>query len=233
MTDIKDWYEEAYKNKGIKAQRRYPNEELLRFLGVNFFDESVKDRSDIKVLEVGCGSCANLWMIARENFDTYGLDLSEEALLLGKKMLDHWQVEANLKQGNFLELPYEDNSFDVVVDVFSMNCVNHDNFLKAIKEVFRVLKKGGVFFSYTPSQNSDAFINYKPAKKIDGFTLNGIHRESSPFVGNHFPFHFWETVSYRNALINAGFSVKYLETVRRSYHQEEDNFEHIVVYAWK
>lgn len=233
MNNVKNWYEESYKNIGIKAQRRYPNEELLRFLGVNFFDRNIKDRSDIKVLEVGCGSCSNLWMIARENFDTYGLDLSEEGLLLGQKMLDHWQVEANLKQGSFLELPYEDDSFDVVVDVFSINCVEHDGFLKAIKEVHRVLKKGGMFFSYTPSQNSDAFKNYELAKKIDDFTLNGIYRESSPFSGNHYPFHFWENASYRDALIDAGFSVDYLETVRRSYYQEQDNFEHIVVYARK
>ena len=233
MNNVKNWYEESYKNIGIKAQRRYPNEELLRFLGVNFFDRNIKDRSDIKVLEVGCGSCSNLRMIARENFDTYGLDLSDEALLLGQKMLAHWQVEANLKQGSFLELPYEDNSFDVVVDVFSMNCVNHDGFLTAIKEVCRVLKKGGMFFSYTPSQNSDAFKNYEPAKKIDDFTLNGIYRESSPFSGNHYPFHFWENASYRDALIDAGFSVDYLETVRRSYYQGQDNFEHIVVYARK
>ena len=54
MNNVKNWYEESYKNIGIKAQRRYPNEELLRFLGVNFFDRDIKDRSDIKVLEDDC-----------------------------------------------------------------------------------------------------------------------------------------------------------------------------------
>jgi len=39
-------------------------------------------------------------------------------------MLENWQAKANLKQGSFLELPYENDSFDVVVDVFSMNCVD-------------------------------------------------------------------------------------------------------------
>lgn len=233
MKSVKDWYEESYKSIGFKAQRRYPNEELLRFLGVNFFDKDFSNRKYIKVLEVGCGSCSNLWMIARENFDTYGLDLSSESLLLGQQMLEHWQVEADLKQGSFLDLPYENDSFDVVVDVFSMNCVDHNDFLTAIKEVYRVLKTGGTFFSYTPSQNSNSFKNYKPAKKIDDFTLNGIYRENSPFSGNHYPFHFWECASYRDALINTGFSVKYLETVCRSYFNEKDSFEHIVVHANK
>ena len=233
MKDVKDWYEESYKEGGIASQRRYPNEELLRFFGVNFFDKDVCNRNDIKVLEVGCGSCSNLWMIAREDFDAYGLDLSDESLLLGKKMLESWHVDATLKQGSFLDLPYDNDSFDVVVDVFSMNCVNHSQFLRALDEAFRVLKKGGKFFSYTPSQSSDAFTRHYPAEKIDAFTLSGIYRDSSPFAGNHYPFHFWEIDSYRDALLNIGFSVNYLETIQRSYYQALDRFEHIVVHAEK
>ncbi|SMM99273.1 hypothetical protein SPONN_395 [uncultured Candidatus Thioglobus sp.] len=233
MKDVKKWYEKSYKDSGFKAQRHYPNEELLRFLGVNFFDKDITDRKNIKVLELGCGSCANLWMIAKEGFDAYGLDLSDESLKLGQKMLDNWQVDAELKQGSFLDLPYENNSFDIVIDVFSMNCVNHNNFLTAINETYRVLKKEGLFFSYTPSQNSGAFKNYLPAEKIDDWTLNGIFRKNSPFSGNHYPFHFWEEEDYKEALIKKGFSVNYLETVQRSYYQRQDHFEHVVVHAKK
>ena len=85
MKDVKSWYEKSYKNSGFKAQRRYPNEELLRFLGTNFFNKDATDRKNIKVLEVGCGSCPNLWMIAKEGFDAYGLDLSDESLKLGDR----------------------------------------------------------------------------------------------------------------------------------------------------
>jgi ubiquinone/menaquinone biosynthesis C-methylase UbiE len=233
MNNIKDWYEKSYKNSGFKAQRRYPNEELLRFLGVNFFDKDIIDRENIRVLELGCGSCANLWVIAKEGFKTYGLDLSNESLKLGKKMLKNWQVEAELKQGSFLDLPFENNSFDIIIDVFSMNCVNHNDFLTAIDETYRVLKKEGLFFSYTPSKNSDAFKNYLPAEKIDDWTLSGIFRKSSPFSGNHYPFHFWEKEDYKETLIKKGFSVNYLETVQRSYYQGQDKFEHIVVHAKK
>ena len=71
MKGVEKWYEESYKSRGFKAQRRYPNEELLRFLGVNFSNNDVESRKKIKVLEVGCGSCANLWMVAKEGFDAY------------------------------------------------------------------------------------------------------------------------------------------------------------------
>ena len=233
MNKVQEWYENSYKNEGFKAQRRYPNEELLRFLGVNFFDKDVKDRNYIKVLEVGCGSCANLWMIAKEGFDTYGLDLSNEAIFLGRQMLNKWQVQANLKQGSFLSLPYSESSFDVVIDVISMYCVNHEEALKGLSEVHRVLKDDGLFFSYEASQNCSVFNNYLPAKKIDKNTLNGIYRRKSPFFGNNYPFHFWDKNDYKNTLVNIGFNVEYLETTRKSYFENKESFEYLTVYAKK
>lgn len=233
-TGVKEWYEKSYKGSGFKAQRRYPNEELLRFFGVHFFDNLLNiSRKETKVLELGCGSCANLWMIAKEGFDAYGLDLSEESLVLGKKMLDNWNVKAELKQGSFLDLPYEDDSFDVIVDVFSINCVPHSEFSIAINELHRVLKKGGLFFSYTPGQRSSAFNDYLPANKIDEYTLSGIYRESSPFAGNHYPFHFWNKPDYEKTLTKEGLSVEYMESVVRSYSKGGESFEHIVVHARK
>ena len=233
-SDVKNWYEKSYQEAGFKAQRRYPNEELLRFFGHYFFDRTeYKDRQGIKVLELGCGSCANLWMIAKEGFRAYGLDISAESLRLGRKMLDKWQTDATLTVGSFLALPYQACQFDVVIDVFSMNCVNHDDFLLALDEVYRVIKPGGLFFSYTPSQRSDAFKNYQPAEKIDFHTLNGIYRRSSPFFGNYYPFHFWHQKDYQQALITRGLTVQHLEFVQKSYNKDQELFTHLIAYAKK
>jgi hypothetical protein len=46
-----DQYEKDYKERGFRAQRLYPNEELLRFLGRRFFGSTDrKDRRATKVL---------------------------------------------------------------------------------------------------------------------------------------------------------------------------------------
>ena len=84
---VNDFYEKSYKDLGLGAQRRYLNK-LCRFMGRNFFKIPREGREAIKVLETGCGSGANLWMIAREGFDTYGIDLSEEGVALCQKMLE-------------------------------------------------------------------------------------------------------------------------------------------------
>jgi len=103
----KSWYEKSYGNKGLKAQRLYPNEELLRFMGRNFFGLNRRDRSRVKILEVGSGTCSNLWMIAKEGFDAYGIDLSEKSAALGERMLAHWETRAHLEVGSMTKLPYD------------------------------------------------------------------------------------------------------------------------------
>ncbi len=226
----KSWYESSYLEEGFRGQRLYPNEELLRFFGRHFFSR-VKhaDRGSIRVLEIGCGSCANLWMIAREGFDAHGLDLSPAAIELGHKMLAHWSTSAKLTVGSMTSLPFEDASFDVVCDVFSSNCLVERDFRVCLSEVRRVLRPNGLYFSYTPSAASDAFEDHAPAKKLDEWTLDGVRRPTSPFAGNHYPFRFTTPERYRSLLVEAGLEVDYLETVGRTYRGREEHFEFVVV----
>lgn len=229
----KIWYEQEYTEEGFAAQRLYPNEELLRFMGRNFFGVPFHRRNNTKILEVGCGSCSNLWMIAREEFQAYGIDLSQSAIALGTRMFGRWQASAQLTVGSMTETPYENGFFDAICDVFSSNCLDMANFEKFLIEAYRVLKPGGRIFMYTPSTASDAFKNFKPSKKIDHFTLNGIYRKSSPFYGNFYPFRFSDPKWLRDLLIATGFHVSYLELVSRSYGNLSELFEFVVVEAIK
>ena len=79
-------YELGYKKHGQNYQRKYPNEELCRFIGRNFNVLNKSQRKKIKILEVGCGPGGNLWMLAYEGFDVYGLDISVTSIKLAKKI---------------------------------------------------------------------------------------------------------------------------------------------------
>lgn len=50
---------------------KYPSEDLIRFIARNFY--SIKNRLDVKVLEIGCGPGANIWFLAREGFSFVAL----------------------------------------------------------------------------------------------------------------------------------------------------------------
>jgi SAM-dependent methyltransferase len=116
--EVKSFYEKSYGHDGFDAQRRYPNEELCRFMGRHYFPIPLEERRNVRILEVGCGSGANLWMIAREGFDAHGLDLSEEAIRLSARMLQHYKTKAILSIGDMTACPFPDEYFDAVVDIF-------------------------------------------------------------------------------------------------------------------
>ena len=227
------WYQKSYKKEGFGAQRLYPNEELLRFLGRHFFLIPIQKRKNIKILELACGSCSNLWMIGKEGFKAYGIDFSDVAIRLGKKMLKRWKTNASLTRGNFAALPYESNFFDCVIDVLSLYCVPFEQLGECLNGVNRVLKNGGLFFSYYPSTGSDSFKTYAPSKKLGPYTLDGIKRKNSPYFGNNFPFSFISPSAYKKVLEEKGFKTVYLETVSRTYRGPKEKFEFVVVVGKK
>jgi len=229
----KDWYDKSYSQLGMAAQRRYPNEELLRFFGRYYFSEPTEQRRSTRVLEMGCGSGANLCMIAREGFDAYGIDLSPEAINLCAQILENGGTTATLHTGSMTACPYPENYFDVIVDVFSSYCLDEANFGAFLDEVGRLLRAGGRFFSYTPSKVSDAFLNPGPSRRIDASTLDGIRRETSPYYGNDYPFRFIAGKEIQAALEARAMRCVYNETVGRTYNGGNEYFEFVVTVANK
>lgn len=63
-------------------------------------------------------------------------------------------MAADLREGSFTQLSYEDDYFDAVVDVVSLQHINLDDSRLALQEIWRVLKPRGVFFSYRLSDHS-------------------------------------------------------------------------------
>jgi len=130
-----------------KVWGSYPPEELVRFMARNFF--SVPYREAVKVLEIGCGAGANLLFLAQEGFDTTGLDGSAVALKQAGSRLSARGLSAQLDQGDAMDLPYSDASFDCVLDI---ECVYANTFADSrhiLGEAHRVLKPGGLLFSKT------------------------------------------------------------------------------------
>lgn len=141
-------FNRLYLERGIHSQRRYPNENLIGFLAENFFHLSQSERRQCRILELGCGSGANIWMLAKEGFDSWGIDLSPAGIELCKQVVTSWGVSARLEVGNMTELPYSDNDFDAIIDVVSMQHLTRLQHIATISEVYRCLKPGGHFFSY-------------------------------------------------------------------------------------
>lgn len=92
------------------------------------------------VLDVGCGTGVMTRELTKHVGDTgsaTGFDLSESMLAVARERCP----DATFKQGNVIELPFADQSFDVVVSSFMLMFVPDPE--KALREMRRVLKPGG------------------------------------------------------------------------------------------
>ena len=90
-----------------------------------------------KILDVGCGEGFVLVTLARNKIGkSYeGIDNSKTALKLGKKMYPN----LNLELGSIYELPYKDNSFDLLICTEVLEHLSEPE--KALAELRRVTKK--------------------------------------------------------------------------------------------
>ena len=109
-------WEKLYKKQGIKSQREYPNESLIAFIKQNI-------KKGSKVLELGCGSGANMWFLAKEGMETYGIDYAPKGIEYCKEILKKWNVEADIKVGDMRKLEYKNELFDAIVDIVSLQHV--------------------------------------------------------------------------------------------------------------
>ena len=145
---------------------KYPAEPLMRFICKNYKD--YKKNIKTNTLEIGCGTGANLYFLARENFKVFGIDGSKIAIAKAKKYLKKGNYSAEIKCGDVMTLPYLDNFFDIIIDIECLYANSLVDSKSIIKEVYRVLKPNGIFFSLTFSTKTWGYglgNNYKNEKK--------------------------------------------------------------------
>ena len=142
-------------------------EEVLTKEGNNYFERNMKERGEIAVaegcklfndflikaefnatgksiLEIGCCYGYNLkYMMDTNVFQSgYGLEPSKDAVNYGNELYKTDNIY--IEHGTADEIPFKDNAFDVVMVGFCWFWMDRKYLLKAVAEVDRVLKVGGI-----------------------------------------------------------------------------------------
>ena len=146
--------------------------------------------SHLEILDVGCGPGGNILFLKKFGNVT-GIDSSKEALSFARTQGFLKTVESGGEK-----LPFPDRSFDIVsiLDVLE----HMENDIRALQEIFRVLKKNGILLLTVPaykwmwSEHDEALHHKRRYKKTEllskiratGFSL----KESSYFVFPAIPF---------------------------------------------
>lgn len=124
--------------------------------------EMSKPKMDSKILEIGCNLGQMTFVLAESGYTITGFDLSADAIEKAQMRAEHY----NLKNVSFEVQDAEsykshnEEEFDVI---FSFSAFRYfPDPLKALKESFKVLKKGGVAVIDFPNVFCPWFIIIKP-----------------------------------------------------------------------
>jgi len=105
----------------------------------------------LKVLDVACGS-GNLAIIAaQKGADVTGIDIADNLVEAAKQRADKLGLDIKFEQGDAEALPYEDDTFDVVMTMFGAMFAPRPEVTAS--ELVRVCKPGGTIAmaNWTPT----------------------------------------------------------------------------------
>ena len=122
-------------------------------IDIYLFDQLLRGRiaAGMRVVDAGCGTGRNLVYLLREGYDVYATDQDPQAVAAVRALAA--ALAPQLSADHFRVEPVEQSSFaDASVDVVISNAVlhfarDHAHFDAMVKEMWRVLKPGGLFFA--------------------------------------------------------------------------------------
>lgn len=109
-----------------------------------------------RILDIGCGWGTSLIYGLKKGYNVFGIDISQT-----KKDFFRFRIgEMGYKKGwlsryilaNCESLPFRSSSFDIIIANQTLEHIENLSF--CIKEIFRVLKEGGIFYIRAPDYRS-------------------------------------------------------------------------------
>lgn len=132
-----------------------------------------KDLQSKSLLDVACGDGIDMIYYQSLGAEVSGIDASAELIEIAKTKLPG----VDLKVGVFEQLPFEDNSFDVVVSKYAIQ--TSAELKQPLQELTRVTKPGGliVYLTLHPirqfMEKKSKFRDYYKQEVVDSVLFNG------------------------------------------------------------
>lgn len=115
------------------------------------FNKLIKNSKNSLILDLGCGGGRE---IIKKKGKVIGVDISFNSVKNANKLYRH-AVLANIKN-----LPFKDNTFDVVVSFDVLGHIQHNDKDQVLKEIRRVLKPNGKTIHFIETEGSCKLLKF-------------------------------------------------------------------------
>lgn len=100
----------------------------------------------LRILDAGCGTGGNLAALQQAGYDAQGFDFSPVAVEFCRA-----RGLNKVGLGSITNIPYPDNTFDVIISCDVLNDAGTGDEARALEEIYRVLRPGGRVFLNLPA----------------------------------------------------------------------------------
>jgi len=171
-----DEWDNAYLNKDNFLF--YPHEEVIRFVSrcirKKTGKESFVDAHDVsgaKILDLGCGIGRHVIFCEDMKLDSYGIDLSIEAINYAQdwlRSIGGSNVEKRLQQADARQLPWKDGFFDFALSHGVLDSMPYDVARSVVQDLQRVMSPGALFYcDLISGDDSDHYREFSGEKIVE------------------------------------------------------------------
>ena len=152
------------------------------------FVERLNIQPGMKVIDVACGSGNVAVIAAQKGADVTGIDIAENLIEAAKRRAEAAGLSIKFEVGDAEAMPYDDNSFDVVMTMFGAMFAPRPEV--AANELIRVCKSGGTIAmaNWTPGGHAGQMFKlsakYLPPPPMPAPVLWGVPEEVTKRFGD-------------------------------------------------
>ena len=138
----------------------WPNEVAIKTIFGRYLEKPFILPEKSKVLDVGCGMGGSLRPFLVRGHECFGVELTDQTANGIQVSWDSHGFDATIMGGTNRSLPYEDETFDLVMSINVLHYEeNEDDVKAALQEYRRVLKPGGGLYMSTVGPQHEIYTN--------------------------------------------------------------------------